>query len=84
MTERTGGSDVGRTETSARHESRPLVSSLRHQMVHLGDHLPNDDDARAGSRMRLANRSAGSRGLSLFYLENATPAGARITSSSIA
>ena len=74
MTERTGGSDVGRTETVARHENGPwyglhgtkwFTSATTSQMTMT---LARIEDA-AGKSV------AGSRGLSLFYLETRRPAG---------
>lgn len=73
MTERTGGSDVGRTETIARHESGPwyrlhgtkwFTSATTSQM--------------AMTLARIEEHGAstvGSRGLSLFYLETRDAAG---------
>jgi putative acyl-CoA dehydrogenase len=68
MTERTGGSDVGRTETIARHESGPwyrlhgtkwFTSATTSQMAMT---LARIEDAGGAT-------TPGSRGLSLFYLE---------------
>ncbi|MBI2825492.1 MAG: acyl-CoA dehydrogenase family protein [Planctomycetia bacterium] len=74
MTERTGGSDVGRTQTVARHESGPwyrlygtkwFTSATTAQMSMT---LARIEDTAGAS-------TAGSRGLSLFYLETRDAAG---------
>ncbi len=74
MTERTGGSDVGRTETIARHEAGPwfrlhgtkwFTSATTSQMTMT---LARIEDANGKA-------TAGSRGLSLFYLETRRPSG---------
>jgi putative acyl-CoA dehydrogenase len=74
MTEQTGGSDVGRTETVARHENGPwyrlhgtkwFTSATTSQMTMT---LARVEDASGKS-------IPGSRGLSLFYLETREPGG---------
>jgi len=75
MTERTGGSDVGRTETIAQHERGPwfrlhgtkwFTSATTSQMTMT---LARIEDAGG-------NTVTGSRGLSLFYLETRDSSGA--------
>jgi alkylation response protein AidB-like acyl-CoA dehydrogenase len=74
MTERTGGSDLSRTETVARHESGPwyrlygtkwFTSATTAQMSMT---LARVEDA-------VGRSTPGSRGLSLFYLETRKPSG---------
>jgi len=74
MTERTGGSDVGRTETVARHDAGPwyrlhgtkwFTSATTSQMTMT---LARIEDAQGKA-------TPGSRGLSLFYLETRQPSG---------
>ncbi|HEY4310389.1 MAG TPA: acyl-CoA dehydrogenase family protein [Pirellulales bacterium] len=74
MTERTGGSDVGRTETVARHDAGPwyqlhgtkwFTSATTAQMTMT---LARIEDESGKS-------TPGSRGLSLFYLETRQPSG---------
>ena len=79
MTEATGGSDVGLTETAARREGTALAA-LRAQVVHFGDHLP--DGAHAGAARR---QSARGQGACALLRRDARRSGAsRTASSSIA
>ena len=50
MTELTGGSDVGLTESVARQDESGGVSTLRPQVVHLGDQCADGTDPRAAGR----------------------------------
>ena len=60
MTERTGGSDVVAAPRPSRSKRRRRLAAVRHEVVHLGDHVADGAHARAprGQRRRAA---AGSR-----------------------